>query len=81
MKPIIEVAVKNTPPRTLSMSQCPGIIPTRVRGMGAIIMPGALKLLNQPSISTYMTNSATPKARPRSLNTSRVMCISPSHLT
>ena len=40
-----------------------------------------LKSLNHPRIKTYITKRATAKARPRSLKTSRVICISPSHFT
>jgi len=42
IKPIMEVAVKKAP-----NSQWPGSIPTRVRGMGAIMIRGVTKFLNQ----------------------------------
>ena len=47
MKPIIEVAVKNTP-----KSPCAGRIPTSVSGIGAMMTSGTVKLLNQPTTST-----------------------------
>jgi len=45
INPIIDVAVNSAP-----NNQCPGIIPTSVKGMGAIIIAGKLKLPN--SITT-----------------------------
>ena len=47
MKPIIEVAVNSAP-----NSQWPGMMPTRVSGIGAMMMAGRLKLPN--SITTSM---------------------------
>ena len=47
MKPIIEVAVK----KTLKIP-CAGRMPTRVRGIGTMMITGVMKDLNQPTIST-----------------------------
>ncbi len=47
MKPIIEVAVKNIP-----VIQCPGRIPIRVSGIGAMMMSGVMKLRNQATTRT-----------------------------
>ena len=41
IKPIIEVAEKSAP-----HIQCPGTIPINVKGMGAIIIAGKIKLPN-----------------------------------
>ena len=46
MKPIIEVAVKSAP-----MSQWPGTIPSRVKGMGAMITAGVTKFPNSATTS------------------------------
>ena len=44
MKPIMEVAVKKAP-----ISAWAGRMPTRVRGMGAMMVSGVTKLRNQPT--------------------------------
>ena len=44
MKPIIEVAVKKMPKRP-----CAGRMPMSVSGIGAMMMSGVTKLLNQPT--------------------------------
>ena len=46
MKPIIEVAVKKTP-----KAACAGTMPTRVRGIGAMMIKGVTKERNQPTTS------------------------------
>ncbi len=46
MNPIMDVAVKSAP-----MIQCPGTMPSRVKGMGAMITPGVTKLPNSPTTS------------------------------
>ena len=45
--PIIEVAVKNAPE-----SACPGRMPMRVRGIGAMITSGTVNDWNHPTTST-----------------------------
>ncbi len=47
MKPIIEVAVKKMPRRP-----CAGRMPTRVKGIGTMMITGVTNDLNQPTIST-----------------------------
>ena len=46
INPIIDVAVKSAP-----QSQCPGIIPISVKGIGEITMAGNTKLPNKPTIN------------------------------
>ena len=47
MNPIIEVAVKKTP-----KIPCAGRMPTRVSGIGTMMITGVMKLLNQPTMRT-----------------------------
>ena len=47
MNPIIDVAVKKTP-----KTPCAGRMPTRVNGIGTMMMIGVMKDLNQPTIRT-----------------------------
>ncbi len=47
IKPIIEVAVKKTP-----KTPCAGRMPTRVSGIGTMMMIGVIKDLNHPTINT-----------------------------
>ncbi len=51
INPIIDVAVKNAPRRA-----CPGSMPMRESGMGAIMTKGIMKDLNQPTIVTAYEN-------------------------
>jgi len=44
--PIMEVAVKNTPP-----SQCAGKMPIKVRGIGSMMIQGVLNDWNHPTTS------------------------------
>ena len=54
-------------------------MPISESGMGTRMTKGTMKLSNQPTTSTKISTSTAAKARPRSRNTSRVMCHSPSH--
>ena len=74
--PMNEVAVKKAP-----RSQCPKTIPMSESGMATIITIGVLKFWNQPTISIYIMMITTANAVPKSLNTSKVICHSPSHFT
>ena len=47
MKPIIDVAVKKAP-----SIACAGIMPTRVSGIGAMMISGTMKDRNQPTTRT-----------------------------
>ena len=75
MKPIIDVAVKNAP-----IAACAGRMPTSVeKGIAAMISSGVLNDWNQPDNKhVEISTSTAAKASPRSLNTSMVMCHSPS---
>ena len=46
INPIMDVAVKSAP-----QIQCPGIIPMRVNGIGAMTMAGSIKFPNNATIS------------------------------
>ena len=74
MNPIIDVAVKNAP-----NIQWPGRMPTSVSGIGAMMINGVTKFLNHATTRMYIRISTAAKATPRSLNTSYVICHSPSH--
>ncbi len=65
MKPIMEVAVKNAPIRPWA-----GRIPTREKGIAAMMTSGVLNDWNQPTTSRNISTRTTPKAIPRSRNTS-----------
>ena len=47
MNPIMDVAVKKIP-----VIQCPGRIPMRVSGIGAMMMSGVIKLPNHATTRT-----------------------------
>jgi hypothetical protein len=55
-------------------------MPTNVSGIGAMITSGVLYEWNQPTTSRQINTSTAAKAKPKSRNTSYVICHSPSHL-